>query len=224
MSISELHRNRALRMDGLMMLKKMASREAACAFFDPQYRGDLDKLNYGNEKTGKGRRRAGLAQMDDLTITMMCSELSRVVRTSGHVFLWVNKFHLCERRWAKWVPPGLDLVDMVVWDKVRIGMGYRTRRRSEYCLVLQNPPQRAKGEWRSHDVPDVWKERVRTKTHPHAKPQGLARALIAAVTDVDDLVVDPAAGSFGVMRAAHETGRQFMGCDVAPLNPEGEIQ
>ena len=34
-------------------------------------------------------------------------------------------------------------------------MGYRTRRKSEYCLVLQKVPLRAKGVWRSHNIPDV---------------------------------------------------------------------
>ena len=39
--------------------------------------------------------------------------------------------------------------------------------------------------------------------------------LIAAVTQPDDLVVDPAAGGFTVMHVAHELGRRFVGCDIA---------
>lgn len=35
-----------------------------------------------------------------------------------------------------------------------------------------------------------------------------------------DLVVDPAAGSFVVMHAAHALGREFIGCDLA--FPESE--
>jgi DNA modification methylase len=37
--------------------------------------------------------------------------------------------------------------------------------------------------------------------------------LIAAVTKPGDLVLDPAAGSFVVMKAAHQLGRDFVGCD-----------
>jgi hypothetical protein len=39
--------------------------------------------------------------------------------------------------------------------------------------------------------------------------------LIGAVTLPGDLVVDPAAGSFTVMHAAHALGREFIGCDIA---------
>jgi hypothetical protein len=47
------------------------------------------------------------------------------------------------------------------------------------------------------------------------KPIGLITRLIGAVTKPGDLVVDPAAGSFVVMQAAHKLGRDFVGCDIA---------
>jgi site-specific DNA-methyltransferase (adenine-specific) len=49
--------------------------------------------------------------------------------------------------------------------------------------------------------------------HPHVKPVGLLARLIEAVTETGDLVVDPAAGSFGVMHVARRLGRIFIGCD-----------
>jgi phosphoserine aminotransferase len=60
-----------------------------------------------------------------------------------------------------------------------------------------------------------WTEKVDRRVHPHAKPAGLIRRLIAAVTEPGDLVVDPAAGGFTVMHVAHELGRRFVGCDIA---------
>jgi DNA modification methylase len=47
------------------------------------------------------------------------------------------------------------------------------------------------------------------------KPVGLISRLIGAVTKPHDLVVDPAAGSFVVMHATQELGREFIGCDIA---------
>jgi site-specific DNA-methyltransferase (adenine-specific) len=38
--------------------------------------------------------------------------------------------------------------------------------------------------------------------------------LIAAITLPGELAVDPAAGSFAVMHAAHQLGREFVGCDL----------
>jgi DNA methylase len=57
------------------------------------------------------------------------------------------------------------------------------------------------------------------KTHPHAKPAGLIARLIGAVTRPGDLVVDPAAGSFVVMRVANQMGRDFVGRDIADPLP-----
>ena len=64
-------------------------------------------------------------------------------------------------------------------------------------------------------IPDRWPEKVDRKLHPHIKPIGLISALIEAITSPGELVVDPAAGSFVVMHAAMELGREFIGCDIA---------
>src|SRR6516225_8749812 len=106
-------------------------------------------------------------------------------------------------------------VDLVAWDALPLGMGYRTRRRGDYLLVLQKRPLAAKNTWRDHSIPSRWPEKVDRTLHPHIKPIGLMRKLISAVTRPGDLVVDPAAGSFVVMHAAHQLGCDFVGCDLA---------
>jgi site-specific DNA-methyltransferase (adenine-specific) len=82
-------------------------------------------------------------------------------------------------------------------------------------LVLQKPPLAAKKTWRDHGIPSRWPEKVDRTIHLHSKPLGLIRRLIGAVTQLGDLVVDPAAGSFVIMRAANLLGREFVGCDIA---------
>jgi site-specific DNA-methyltransferase (adenine-specific) len=83
--------------------------------------------------------------------------------------------------------------------------------------VLQKPPLKAKATWRDHGIPDRWIEKINhpRSQHPHIKPINLIKRLIAATTNRGDLIVDPAAGSFNVLRAAHELGREFIGCDIA---------
>ena len=112
------------------------------------------------------------------------------------------------------------IVDLVAWNSQHFGKGYRTRRRGDYLLILQKSPLAAKAPWRDHAIRDRWTEKVDRKLHPHIKPIGLIRKLIGAVTRPGDLVVDPAAGSFVVMHAAHQLGRDFVGCDLAyyPIN------
>ena len=206
--------NTRLRMDGLEFLSKIPSGAIPVAFLDPQYRGVLDKLAYGNEGKQRGQKRAALVQMSEDDIGRFIRGIDRVLIPSGHLFLWVDKFHLCQGigRWLE--KTRLDIVDLVTWDKGTFGMGYRTRRRGEYCIVLQQEPRKAKGVWKAHNIPDVVREKITQKSHTHAKPVGLQGDLLSAVTNEGDFVIDPAAGSFSVMTAALSRGRTFLGSDL----------
>ena len=203
-------------LDGLLFLSLINNDFISAAFFDPQYRGILDKMKYGNEgERQKGR--VDLEQMSEETIKAFIDELNRVLIPSGHLFLWIDKFHLCEgvKDWIKGTR--LTIVDLITWDKGRIGMGYRTRRKSEYILVLQKQPSRAKGCWTRHNIPDVWSEKIVDRRHPHQKPFLLQKSLIEAVSNEGDYILDPCAGSYSVLDACKEINRNFIGCDLKPL-------
>src|SRR3954452_19644250 len=78
--------NSKLKMDGLTLLKSLENNSVSVVFFDPQYRGVLDKMNYGNE----GERqieRSKLIQMNEKKIVSFVREINRVLKPSGHLFL-----------------------------------------------------------------------------------------------------------------------------------------
>jgi site-specific DNA-methyltransferase (adenine-specific) len=215
--------------DGLKLLKSMKTNSVPLIFFDPQYREVMDKMAYGNEGA-RQRARALLPQMNSTIIQDFLIEQSRVLRPSGHVFWWIDKFMLCEGLIKTYLKPtGLSCVDLITWEKSRIGMGYRSRRKCEYLAVLQKEPRRAKGIWTDHGIPDVWTHKMemdhlvayrmtsqdlRHSGHPHAKPLGLQRRLIEATTRRGQLIVDPTSGGYSVMTSAMVAGRQFLGCDL----------
>ena len=60
--------NRKNKENGLDLLADINDKTIATAFFDPQYRGVLDKLKYGNEGQARGKSRCELTQMDENTI------------------------------------------------------------------------------------------------------------------------------------------------------------
>lgn len=206
--------NQPNRGDGLELLGSIPRGAVPLCVFDPQYRGVLDRMKYGNEGERRGRQRGALPQMNGDVIAEFISLIAKALTPSGHLFLWVDKYHLCSGV-GDWLEgTELEIVDLVTWNKGRMGMGYRTRRWVEYLLVIQKPPIRVNEGWRKRDVPDVWTERVSRNGAVHPKPVNLQAALIEAVTEAGDVVLDPAAGSYSVMTAAHHTGRQFLGCDV----------
>lgn len=221
--LNGIARNARNKMGGAGLLASLHTGEARAVFLDPQYRGILNHMRYGNEGQKRERRRAALPAMTDDVVTCFVEEAARVLRPSGHLFLWVDKFTIGTGRHLRHLhrADDLELVDVIHWNKIRPGMGRRARCASEYVLVLQKRPLRAQGIWTDHRLLDSWVESADRSMHPHAKPYQLIERLIRATTKPGDLVVDPCAGSYVVLEACRATGRQFIGCDLI-LNVEEE--
>src|SRR4029077_4111053 len=108
--------NVAQRGDALALLQSLPDSCTPLLFFDPQYRGVLDKLKYGNEGA-RQKRRFDLPAMTGDYIDACCREAARVLTPSGYLLRWTDTFHLCEgdhRRIAT-----LRCVDLLVWDNLR---------------------------------------------------------------------------------------------------------
>lgn len=65
--------------------------------------------------------------------------------------------------------------------------------------------------WEINQVKNVSKK---DNPHPCPIPDELARRIILSTTEVNDLIVDPFAGSGTICRIAKELGRRFMGYDI----------
>ena len=139
----------------------------------------LDKLKYGNEGA-RQRGRFNLPAMSSGYIDDCCREVARVLIPSGYLLRWTDTFHLCEGDHLRIAE--LKTVDLIAWDSLRPGNGYRSRRRGDYLLVLQKPPLAAKSTWRDHGICNRWPEKINRKIHPHIKPIDLIRRLIGAFT------------------------------------------
>ena len=205
-------------MDGIYFLNNIViNNSIRVCFFDPQYRGLLDKQKYGNEGKSRNKRACSLPQMSEQTIIDFINRIDKVLLPSAYLFLWIDKYHLLSG-FQNWLNnTSLHIVDMIVWEKHKIGMGYRSRRKGEYCIIIQKPPIKAKQTWFIRNIPDVWKENVSTKDHPHCKPIKLQKALIEATTRDNDVVMDVAMGSGSVFKACQDLNITFLGCELLPF-------
>jgi site-specific DNA-methyltransferase (adenine-specific) len=145
----------------------------------------------------------------------------RVLKKNAHLYVY------CDEETADIVKPicqsvGFKFWKRIIWDKMKIGMGYHYRARCEYILFFE------KGKRRLHDLgmPDVWDFREDPagwvmeckrvdRGYPTEKPVETSRRLIVQSSDPGDVVVDVFMGSASVGEAALRMGRRFMGCDVA---------
>lgn len=210
-----LERNVRQQMDAVELLSRIPNKIAAMFFFDPQYRAGLDQLGFGNEGVRQAAR-AKLKAMSDDDIAFVVEEAARVLLPSGHLMLWMDKFSIASGHYHRWLRrvPSLGIVDLMHWNKMRPGMGRRFRCVSEYMVVLQKVPVRAKDVWKDHGLRDSWSEMSDREIHTHAKPYALTERVIRAATKRGDLIVDPCAGGYGVLEACKASGREFIGGDL----------
>lgn len=201
--------------DGADLLASLPASSTSLVVFDPQYRAMLDKLKYGNEgERQKGR--ASLPQMSEETIGIYAREIERILRPRRHVLYWMDKFSFGEGLHKRVLAqaPMLKMVDYIVWQKPRPGMGKRTRFTIEVMVIIQKEPTRARGFWSDRGILDGWPEGADYGLHPHAKPIALTTRLVRTLTRTRDLVVDPCAGGYTTLMACRATGREFLGCDL----------
>lgn len=204
------------RLDGLALLRSLPTGCAALMVFDPQYRGVLDHLGYGNEGVSRERERAALPAQSERAIARFIEQAERVLKPGGHLLLWIDKFMLAKGRQIALFAFAhhMERVELIHWNKLRPGMGKRARARSEYLIVAQKPPISAKLWASDRRIADSWPEGADRSEHPHTKPYQLTERLVRALTKQGDTVVDPCAGSYLTMEVCSLTRRRFMGCDL----------
>jgi site-specific DNA-methyltransferase (adenine-specific) len=101
----------------------------------------------------------------------------------------------------------------LVWDKVRLGMGYHYRARYEFVLFFE------KGKRKLNDlgIADVITAPRVINGYPTEKPVAVSEVLVAQSTDEGEIVADPFFGSGSVGVAAIQSGRSFLGSDLSPV-------
>lgn len=210
---SEFKINSKNKVDGLKLLKSLKNESVKVTFFDPQYRGIMDRMKYGNEGE-RQKKRFLLKQMSEKLIIKFIKEIERVSMKSSYLFLWIDKFHLCEgvQNWIE--KTDFKIVDLITWNKDKMGMGYRTRNQCEYVLLIQKKPTKVKDYWFVKNVRDIWTEKISKKTHPHMKPAELQAELIKSTTKISDFILDPCAGSYLIFDLAKKLKRNFIGSDI----------
>lgn len=138
-------------------------------------------------------------------------EVYRVLRKDSHFYLFCDQetmFHAVAA--AKATTPGFKFWKPIIWDKVRIGMGYHYRARYECILFFE------KGKRKLDDlgVADILTHPRVTGGYPAEKPPEVSEILITQSSSAGQLVVDPFMGSGSVGVAAVRNGRHFRGNDL----------
>ena len=136
-------------------------------------------------------------------------EIYRVLAKNRHFYLF------CDAETMFVAKPigeqvGFKFWKPIVWDKMKIGMGYHYRARYELILFFE------KGKRKLNDlgVPDILTEPRVYRGYPAEKPPAISETLVRQSTQSGELVIDPFMGSGSVGVASARLGRQFAGNDI----------
>jgi len=138
-------------------------------------------------------------------------EIERILKVDGPLLVFCDDIYYA-------VLVGLfydwKQINLLVWDKRRIGMGKPFRRRHE-CLFYAcrgTPPVAGEA---SH-IPTVLEFPLTKEHHGAEKPVALCELMIRELTPQDGTVLDLFMGSGTTGVAAVTAGRRFIGCELDP--------
>ena len=124
-------------------------------------------------------------------------------------------------RWALWMDMPLEFLQMVVWDKGPMGMGWHYRRSYETVLVAKKRGGKTRWFDDSHRVENIIRPGTgvrkiipSARQHPTEKPVALAEHFIRLHTQPGDTVLDPFMGCGSTAEACVKLGRKFIGIEL----------
>jgi site-specific DNA-methyltransferase (adenine-specific) len=201
--------------DAIEWLKSLSSCSIDLIITDPPYES-LEK----HRKIGTTTRLKHSKQSSNDWFTIfpnskfpeLFKELFRVLRKNTHLYMF------CDQETFVLVKPmaeaaGFTFWKPLVWDKVKIGMGYHYRARYEFILFFEKGKRKLKDLGVSDiiTVPRIY------KGYPTEKPVSVSEILIKQSSEVDNIVCDPFMGSGSVGVAALNLARSFCGCDCSEV-------
>lgn len=147
---------------------------------------------------------------DPETYRTFLAECQRVLRPDRHLYLMFDSFSLLTL--APLVREFFEVKNLIVWDKVSIGMGHYFRRRHEHIVFAC----KGKRKLSRKDIPDVWSfKRLKPAKYPTQKPVEVFEAMLAGSAEPGHVVCDPFVGSGSSAIAALRRGCSFRGADVS---------
>ncbi len=135
----------------------------------------------------------------------------RVMRDGGHIYVMFDSFSLLSL--GHLMREVFAVKNLIVWDKVNLGMGHYFRRRHETIVFATKGHRRLS----RRDLADVWPvKRIHRAAYPTQKPVALFSRMLAGSATPGMTVCDPFVGSGSSAVAALLAGCEVAAADVDP--------
>lgn len=206
--------------DALNFIKSLPDKSVDLIITDPAYSGMNQMLKLGRGKIigeykNKGDGNNWFEEFHDSKENYfhLLTEFYRVMKDNRHVYIMFDSYSLLSL--GHLVREIFNVKNVIVWDKINIGMGHYFRRRHEFILFAS----KGKRNLNSKSIPDVWRiKRIVRASYPTQKPTEVFEMMIRSSADRDFVVCDPFLGSGSSAIAALRCGCKFIGCDISEIS------
>ena len=203
--------------DVIAFLKSLPSNSVDLIVTDPAYSGMNQKLKLGKGKIigrykDRGENGKWFEEFLDTeeNYNMFLRECFRVMKDNRHIFLMFDSYSLLTL--APLVRDVFEVKNILVWDKVNIGLGHYFRRRHEFILFASKGKRKVK----LRSIPDIWNiKRFTHAPYPTQKPTEIFELMLVSSADEDFVVCDPFLGSGASAIASIKKNCRFIGCDIS---------
>jgi site-specific DNA-methyltransferase (adenine-specific) len=205
--------------DCLTFLKELPTNSIDLIVTDPAYSGMNNKLKLGKgrivgeykEKGSKNSKWFSEFRDTENNYISFLSECKRILKKSAHIYIMFDSFSLLSL--APLVRKYFDVKNLLVWDKVNVGMGHYFRRRHEFILFATNGNNQ---KIKHRAFPDIWRiKRIHKAHYPTQKPVEVFDIMVSASTSPGHTICDPFLGSGSSAIAAIKHDCNFIGCDIS---------
>jgi site-specific DNA-methyltransferase (adenine-specific) len=184
---------------------------------DPAYSGMNEHMSFGHGRIVGRYGDPGNARWftefrdDPAAFLAFLRECHRVLRDGGHVYVMFDSFSLLSL--GHLMRDVFAVKNLIVWDKVNLGMGHYFRRRHETVVFATKGHRRLS----RRDLPDVWQvRRIHRGLYPTQKPVALFAHMLAGSAEPGMTVCDPFVGSGSSAVAALRAGCVVAAADIDP--------
>lgn len=202
--------------DCLEFLDSLPAGSVDCLVTDPAYSGMNQHMKFGRGRIvgaycDEGNSRWFTEFHDDSeTFSRFLQACHRAMAEGGHLYVMFDSFSLLSL--GHLVRDVFSVKNLLVWDKVNLGMGHYWRRRHETIVFATKGHRRLL----RRDLPDViTAKRVHQAAYPTQKPVALFSTLLSGSAEPGMTVCDPFSGSGSVAVAALRAQCDVVAADVS---------
>lgn len=144
-------------------------------------------------------------------------EAYRVLKPKRHIYVFIDwRMYPYMALWMRRV--GFIIKNCIVWDKVKMGVGWQYRYRHEFIIFAVKGKEKVRRirSRKSTDIITVPRINGNITVHPTEKPVEIMDDLIINSSEPGELVVDFFVGSGPVPVSALKNCRNFTGFEIDP--------